>query len=78
MNRLFKILDGINSDGGNADANLADLDAICSYADACGEDITKVEAQRIAVVGIKWRDEQKNGNGEWSRMRHEAMDALED
>lgn len=78
MNRLFKILDGINSDSEFADENLADIDAICNYAEVAGETITEDEAKKIQAVGKKWRDEQENGNGEWSRMRLEAAEALQD
>ena len=76
MTRLFNILDGIISDRENADANLADLDAIISYAEACAASITEDEATRIQTAGQKWRDEQQNGDGEWGRMRHEAAAAL--
>lgn len=75
MNRLFRILDGINSCD-QVDENLADLDAIQNYAEAMGEDISSEEAKRIQAVGQKWRFEQNNGNGEWSRMRNEAASAL--
>ena len=73
---LFKILDGINSSG-YADENLSSLSSIVSYAEAGGEAISKDEARRIQKVGQRWRDEQQNGNGEWSRMRHEAMAELD-
>lgn len=78
MNRLFNILDGINGASEFADDTLKSVDAICSYADAMGESITNDEALRIQSAGLKWRNEQENGNGEWSRMRHEAAAALED
>ena len=77
MNRLFEILDGINANSEFADDNLKSVDAIISYAEACGESLTLEEALRIQSVGVKWRFEQENGNGEWSRMRHEAANALE-
>lgn len=78
MANLFQILDGINSDSEFADANLDNIDAIKDYAEACGISITDKQATQIQQVGKKWRAEQKNGNGEWSRMRHEAIAALED
>ena len=77
MSTLFKILDGINSSD-YADQTLLSTRDIESYADACGETISEDDARRIQKAGLHWRDEQKNGNGEWSRMRHEAMSALED
>ncbi len=77
MANLFAILDGINSSD-CADETLANLDWIIAYADACNETITSAEAARIATVGIYWRDQQTNGNGEWGRMRDDAMDALDD
>jgi len=77
MNKLFKILDGINSSD-YADQTLADINAIETYAEAGGESISEADAKRIQAVGQKWRDEQKNGNGEWSRMRHDAISALDD
>lgn len=76
MIRLFSILDGIIESGYAADT-LASTDAVINYAESCGESITDSDAKRIIEAGKKWLDEQKNGNGEWSRMRHEAMAALE-
>ena len=77
MADLFNILDGINSSD-CADETLASVSDIESYAEACGEMLSEADALRIQAAGIAWRDAQKNGNGEWSRMRHEAMQALED
>jgi len=77
MANLFEVLDGINSDSEFADANLASIDAIQTYAEACEISITDEQATLIQQVGQKWRADQENGNGEWSRMRHEAMAALE-
>lgn len=77
MPNLFSILDGINSSD-YADETLADLEQIKDYAEAAGEKITREDAKRIQAAGQKWRDEQNNGNGEWSRMRHDAMRALEE
>jgi hypothetical protein len=71
MSKLFKILDGINSSD-FADQTLQSIDDIENYAEACGEPVTPEQAMKIQKVGQKWRDEQENGNGEWSRMRHEA------
>ena len=76
MTSLFNILDGIVSSG-YADETLASVDAIQNYADAAGESITLEEAERIAAVGRQWLDAQRNGNGEWGRMRHEAREAFE-
>jgi len=77
MADLFNILDGINSSD-YADETLLSTSAIADYAEACGATISEDDARRIQKAGVHWRDEQKNGNGEWSRMRHEAMQALED
>lgn len=76
MNKLFKILDGIVSSE-YAKENLESAYAVINYAEAAGEVISKNEAERIISVGQSWIDAQENGNGEWSRMRHEAMAALE-
>ena len=76
MADMFNILDGIVNSG-YADETLADTRAIQDYAEACGENISLKDAERIAAVGKHWMDEQRNGNGEWSRMRHEAREALE-
>ena len=80
MNRLFKILDGI-VDSSNDFTNeiLADAELVIEYAEhGCDELISQDDAERIIEVGIKWLHDQENGNGEWSRMRHEAITALED
>ncbi len=76
MANLFNILDGINSSD-FAEETLASIDDIETYAEAMGEKISRAEAERIQAAGKKWRDDQVNGNGEWSRMRHEAQAALE-
>ena len=76
MADLFAILEGINSSD-YADETLSSVRYIESYAEACGESITEADAIRIQKTGMHWRSEQMNGNGEWSRMRHEAMASLE-
>jgi len=75
MNKLFKILDGINSSDFAAQT-LQSIDEIQNYANGCGESISLDEALKILKVGQEWRDAQKNGNGEWSRMRHDAESSL--
>lgn len=77
MSKLFNILDGINSSD-FAGETLASLDDIEAYAESMGETISRADAERIQAAGKKWRDDQANGNGEWSRMRHEAEASLED
>lgn len=77
MSRLFNILDGIEQSD-FANEILQDTREIVSYADAASESITDDEASRIQAVGLKWRSDRENGNGEWVRMRHEAAAALND
>ena len=77
MNKLFEILDGIISsdyteENFSAPANVQD------YAEhGCGYLISLEEAQKIIEVGREWLDAIENGNGEWSRMRYEAQEKLE-
>lgn len=74
---LFDICDGILS-GDYAEQTLASTDEVINYAEAAGASITEADAQRIIEVGKHWLDRRENGNGEWSRMRDEARDALSD
>jgi hypothetical protein len=78
MSKLFNILDGIVSDKEFGEQNLEQTSAIISYAESAGEIITDDEAKRIQEVGKTWLAEQRDGNGEWGRMRGEAERALED
>lgn len=73
---LFTILDGIiNSD--HTSEILADAGQVIDYAEqGCGESIDYEQAKKIIEVGTRWIDEMEKGNGEWSRMRHDAKDAL--
>jgi hypothetical protein len=73
---LFQILDGINSSD-FADFILSDVLHVQNYAEACGQSITQEQAKRIQKVGLYWSNEQKSGNGEWSRLRYEAIEDLE-
>ena len=82
MTSLFEILDGIvDVDGINSENTITalnDIEYIKDYAsNGLDMHITDQEATRISAAGLRWIDEVKNGNGEWSRMRHEAMRALE-
>jgi len=78
-NRLFNVLDGIvDSSNDYTDEIINDIKSIIDYADSCSESITEEEAKKIQIVGKKWINDQDNGNGEWSRMRHEAIASLED
>lgn len=76
--KLFSVLDGI-IDSDHTTESLASVEAVKDYAFG-GMDIvlSDEEAERIVEVGRKWADEMENGNGEWSRMRHEAIAALSD
>lgn len=77
-NKLFSVLDGI-IDSDHASESLASVEAVQEYAFG-GMDmvLSDEEAARIVEVGRKWVGEMEKGNGEWSRMRHEAMAALSD
>jgi hypothetical protein len=77
MSTLFDILDGIVSSD-YATETLSSAHEVQNYAEGAGQNITLAEAERIATVGLRWLDDQRNGNGEWSRMRHEAKNALQD
>jgi hypothetical protein len=77
MNKLFRILDGIiNSD--YADENLSTPDSVIAYAESAGDVISYAQAEKVIAVGSAWRKEIEEGNGEWSRMREEAKEALSD
>lgn len=73
---LFNILDAIrNSD--YEKENLINTDAVCDYAEnGMNIYISKDQALKIIKVAKKWAFDIENGNGEWSRMRHEAKKAL--
>lgn len=75
-NKLFTVLDGIISAKEYASDNLSNIDNIIDCADAAGISIDSAEAELISKVGKKWLNETDNGNGEWSRMRHEAIAEL--
>ena len=74
MNTLFDILDGVIDASGSEGLTVENVSA---YAEN-GMDtlITDAQAALIVEVGKNWLHEQANGNGEWSRMRHDAIDAL--
>lgn len=77
MNKLFTVLDGIISDKENRKTTLSNPESVQNYAEfGCGIEITEQESARIIATGEKWLDDIENGNGEWIRMRHEAIDAL--
>lgn len=71
MTNLFNILDAYLS---NADrSELDDLDSIIAYAaSGMNTSITEAQAQRISDEGKRWLNEQRTGNGEYSRMREDA------
>ncbi len=74
MRALFETLEGI-IESDYTEQTLSNLDDIVEYADS---DIDFDDAKKIQTVGLKWLDDMENGNGEWSRMRHEAKAALDD
>jgi hypothetical protein len=75
-NQLFEILDGIVSSD-YCEENLSSVENVKAYAEnGCDVHITDAQAKKIIEVGKKWLYERENGNGEWSRMRHEAIEAL--
>ena len=76
-NQLFEILDGaLSSDDG---ASGLTVERVTAYAEnGLGVSITKAHVEKIIKVGKDWINERENGNGEWSRMRHDAMNALEE
>lgn len=77
-NKLFEILDGIVS-GDYCEETLSSTQGVKDYAEnGCDVYITDAQAEKIIEVGKKWLDDRENGNGEWSRMRHEAIAALEE
>lgn len=50
-----------------------DANTILAHCEALGvEGITHELAESAQRVGDKWLHEQEHGNGEWSRMRHDA------
>jgi len=76
MANLFQVLDGICASD-FADETLASTDEVIDYAEAMSVQLSRSDARRIQAVGQDWRANQVHGNGEWSRMRHDAMAALE-
>jgi len=74
---LFDILNAILADSENAKNNLGDLAAIESYAESAGVHITNAHAQRIQRAGLVWLDAVRNGDGEYSMYRGEAIRALD-
>ena len=75
MKTLFDVLDGI-IESGYAQENLASADHVINYGEAVNICISSDQAESIIRVGQHWLDQRQNGNGEWSRMRDEAKDAL--
>lgn len=81
---LFKILDAVIDNAGDMLKQRAAVEealtpaAIDDYADnAMGISLTSAQAQKISSVGLNWVKQANEGNGEWSRMRHEAQEALD-
>jgi len=75
MASLFTVLDGINASD-FADETLASPEAVLRYAQAMDTQLSARDVRRIQAIGQAWRINQQHGNGEWSRMRHDAMSAL--
>jgi hypothetical protein len=76
MSELFGVLEGGASSGWAAETP-ANVQAVQNYADACGEGFARSDAELIANVGKHGLDERVSGDGRWSRMRHEAKEALQ-
>ncbi|MGK8437257.1 hypothetical protein ACRS3X_07885 [Ectopseudomonas hydrolytica] len=81
---LFKILDAVIDNAGDMLKQRAAVeealteDAIEAYAEnAMDITLTASQAQQISRVGLNWVKQVNEGNGEWSRMRHEAQEALD-
>lgn len=82
---LFKILDAVIDNAGDMIKQRAAVEealtpeSIDEYADnAMGINLTTEQANKISRVGLNWVKQANEGNGEWSRMRHEAQEALDD
>lgn len=82
--KLFEILDAVIDNAGDMIKQREAVEAALTpesveeYAfDAMGIALTTDQAQRISSVGLEWVKQVNEGNGEWGRMRHAAMDALE-
>jgi len=80
MKTLQEIFDGIcDSSNDTRDENLNDIDQIMNYAEfGCGRNITQAQAEAIQRIAIRMFDELENGNGEYSRIRHAAMNEIEE
>jgi len=76
MANLFQVLDGICASD-FADETLASTAAVLRYAESMSAPLSQSDARRIQSVGQDRRANQSHGNGEWSRLRHDAMAALE-
>ena len=82
---LFKILDAVIDNAGDMLKQRAAVEealtpeSIDEYADnAMGINLTTEQANKISRVGLNWVKQANEGIGEWSRMRHEALEALDD
>ena len=87
MPSLFDVLDGFISNVGDLvndraeiEERLQNTDEIHLYAESFddGGRISEADAVRISKAGLEWVRSVNEGNGEWGRMRHEAMAALDD
>lgn len=75
MKKLFDVLDAIVDSGREAEC-LSSADAVIGHAEAGGLVINSDQAESVVRVGKSWAEQRENGNGEWSRMRHEAEQQL--
>lgn len=73
-NQKFSVLDGIISSD-YAMQTLVSSEEIQNYAESIGVHLSKVDAEKIKSVGLKWIE--RMDNGDWSFARHEAIEALE-
>lgn len=81
---LFPILDGIIDNAGDIINDRAAVETalepsnVDAYAEnAMGISLTSEQIARISSVGLEWVRSVNEGNGEWSRMRHAALEALD-
>ena len=75
MKTLFDVLDGIIVPGYSPKV-LVCAEAMASCAEGFSFDVDSEQAESMIRVAKHWLNQQKNGNGEWSRMRDEAKAAL--
>lgn len=80
---LFPILDAIIDSAGDMLRDRSSVEAalepgnVDAYAEnAMGISLSRDQVARIISVGLEWVQAVNEGNGEWSRMRADAQEAL--